>query len=377
MSRFCRLSFLFVLLMVCTMAPLAGRAQSASAPNAPTAVNPAPASAPAAPSAPSIPNPAEPSGNIHLNIVVTDHAGKPVSGLTASDFSLLDNGQPSKILSFAGYDEAAKPEHPVQVVILFDTVNTDFNTVSYTRQQVSNYLRRNGGRLAHPVTLAWITNTNIEPQGPPTLDGNALANALDAATGRLRTISAAAGAYGAIERMELSSKLLDTLARVDFKIPGRKLMIWAGPGWPMLDGPNINISPKGQQAIFGEIVELSTLLREAQIGLYSVSQGMPGPDTFLYESFLKGVKKTTQAQIPNLGLKVVAVQSGGLALAPTNDVSSSIDTCIREAATYYSVSFAPPRADGPNEYHKLEVRVDKPGLVARTNTGYYNQPAGR
>ena len=44
---------------------------------------------------------------------------------------------------------------------------------------------------------------------------------------------------------------------------------------------------------------------------------------------------------------------------------------------FYSVSFDPPPADGPNEYHKLEVRIDKPGLSARTNTGYYDQSAGR
>ena len=33
-----------------------------------------------------------------------------------------------------------------------------------------------------------------------------------------------------------------------------------------------------------------------------------------------------------------------------------------------------------DEYHTLEVKVDKPGLTARTRTGYYAQPyeaAGR
>jgi VWFA-related protein len=371
MSRLSRFSALFL----CCLSPLAVQGQAAPAPAAPgtpTAVQPAPASAPSAP-APA--GAGTLGGNIHLDIVVTDHSGKAVPGLTASDFTVLDNNQPSRILSFQAYDAPANPPaHAVQVVILFDTVNTDFNTVSYTRQQVSNYLRRNGGHLPQPVTLAWLTNTAIEPQGPPSLDGNALATALDAAQGRLRTVTNAAGFYGAVERFELSARVLEALLRNEMKFPGRKMIIWAGPGWPMLDNPTINISNKGQKAMFGEIVELSTMLREAQVDLYSVSQGTATNDTFLYESFLKGVKKSTQASTPNLGLKVLAIQSGGLVLPPTNDVASSIDTCIHDAATYYSVTFAPPPADGPDEYHKLDVHVDKPGLTARTNTGYYNQP---
>jgi len=366
---------------VCCLSPLAVCSQTAAGNTsaAPKAVQPAPASAPAAPAAAAgdAANPASGAG-IHLDIVVTDHSGRPVSGLTASDFTVLDNNQPSRILSFHAYDASANPpEDPVQVVVLFDTVNTDFNEVSYTRQQVETYLRRNGGHLPQPVTLAWLTNDGVDPQGPPTQDGNALAAALDSAQSRLRTISRSAGAYGAIERMEISSRMLDGLLHEELRIPGRKLLIWAGPGWPLLDSNNIMLSYKGQQSLFGQIVELSTLMREAQVNLYSISQGMPGSETFLYQSFLKGVKKASQANIPNLGLKVLAVQSGGLALPPSNDVASSLDTCVRDAGTYYSVSFEPRPADGPDEYHKLDVRLDKSGLIARTNTGYYDQPAGR
>jgi hypothetical protein len=64
-------------------------------------------------------------------------------------------------------------------------------------------------------------------------------------------------------------------------------------------------------------------------------------------------------------------------LSPTNDLGGSLETCIRDAGTYYSVTFEPPPADGPDQYHKLDVRLDKPGLTARTNTGYYDEPAGR
>jgi hypothetical protein len=42
-------------------------------------------------------------GLIKLDVTVTDKEGKAVSGLTRSDFTLLDNGQPVDILSFRGF----------------------------------------------------------------------------------------------------------------------------------------------------------------------------------------------------------------------------------------------------------------------------------
>lgn len=315
------------------------------------------------------------SSTINLDVVVTDKSGKPIPGLALTDFTLLDNNQPARILSFHAYPATAQqPDPPVEAILLFDTVNTTFDTVSYTRQQVENFLRANGGHLPLPVLLAWLTNDGIVAQPEPSVDGNALAAQLDAYEGRLRSITRAAGAYGAIERFQFSTHMLDQIARAEVDKPGRKLLIWAGPGWPMLDGPNINFSGKGQQQIFEEIVELSTLMRLGHITLYSVSQGMPGPDTFLYQSFVKGVKKVQQSGIPNLSLKVLAVQSGGLVLPPTNDLAGSVKECLQDAEAFYSLSFEAPPADGPNQYHELKVHVDKPGLTARTSTGYYDQP---
>ena len=321
--------------------------------------------------------PAAGNGGLRLNVVVTDKAGKPVSGLTAADFTLLDNNQPGKILSFRAYNGPAQPpEEPVEAIVLFDTVNIGFDAVSYSRQQVENFLRADGGRLAQPTAIYWLTNEGVEAQNQPTQDGNALAAQLEAAEGHLRTVNRSAGAYGAIERFELSVKMLTVVAENEAKKPGRKLLIWTGPGWPMLEAPGIDYSTKTQQKMFNQIVELSTVLREGQIDLYSVAQGMPEGGTFAYESYLKGVKKPSQANPANLSLKVLAVQSGGLMVPPSNDLTASIRKCVEDAEVFYTLTFEPVPADGPNQYHELKLKVDKPGLTARTNTGYYDQPAG-
>jgi VWFA-related protein len=133
-------------------------------------------------------------------------------------------------------------------------------------------------------------------------------------------------------------------------------------------------SAQGEQRIFNAIVDLSTTLREAHMAVYSVTLGQPQLGTYLYQDYVKGIKTAEKANPANLGLKVLAVQSGGQVIAPDNDIAGQIDRCIQDAGAYYAISFNPPPADKANEYHDLKVEVDKPGLSARTNTGYYNQP---
>jgi VWFA-related protein len=73
-------------------------------------------------------------------------------------------------------------------------------------------------------------------------------------------------------------------------------------------------------------------------------------------------------------LQVLAVQTGGLVLDTTNDLTTSMATCAADATSYYVLSFTPKRADQANEYHSVKINLDKAGLTARTRTGYYNQP---
>jgi VWFA-related protein len=322
-----------------------------------------------------LPAPAAAEGRIHLDVVVSDKSGKPVSGLDLKDFTLLDNNQPAKILSFRPIDQTAYKAHPpVEVILVIDTVNVTHQPVAFMRQEIEKFLRQNGGHLTQPVSVLVLTNLGVDAQPRPSTDGNALAEKVDHLDDRLRTIGNAAGAWGAIERAEFSINMLMTIADAEAKKPGRKLLIWAGSGWPLLDSPNILTSPEGQQSNFDAIVKLSNKLREARISVYSISIGQPSPGTFLYQEFLKGVKTANQANPPNMGLRVFAVHSGGDVQGPDNDLTAQINRSVQNAQAFYTLSFDPPPAAQANEYHDLKVLVDQPKLTARTITGYYNQP---
>src|ERR1039458_10120400 len=71
------------------------------------------------------PSASVPTGNanrrITLDVAVTDKAGTPVTGLEQADFTLLDNKQPQKILSFHAVT-APTAADPVEVILVVDKI---------------------------------------------------------------------------------------------------------------------------------------------------------------------------------------------------------------------------------------------------------------
>ena len=317
-------------------------------------------------------------GAIKINAVVTDATGKPVTDLQPWDFKLLDNGQPRKVLSFRKYDGVAvKPDPPVEVILVMDVANIPFQQVAIVRQEADQFLRRNGGHLQQPVSLILLKDAGIEVQPRPSYDGNAIAAVMHGIQGDIRTIDAAMGGYGLLERFQLSVRQMEAIADNEARKPGRKLLIWLGPGWPILNRSDLGYySEKDQRRYFDAIVDLSASLREAQMAVYSVAPPYLGTNVFLYQAFLKGVTSAQQADIGNLALRVLATQSGGLVMTPDNDMAGQINRCVADANAYYRLGFDPPAAEHADEYHELKLVADRPGLTVRTTTGYYDEPAG-
>jgi VWFA-related protein len=319
-----------------------------------------------------------PEGRVHLDVTVTDAADKAITGLQPWDFTLLDNDQPRKILSFRAYDGVAvKPDPPVQTILLIDTANLPFQQVAFVRSELRRFLLRNGGHLPLPVSLFMLSDRSLRVQPRPSLDGKALAGMLNRIKGSVRTIDTSASGEGSLQRFQLSVRQITAIAENEARVPGRKLLIWVGPGWPILDSANFRMADKDQRRYFDSIVELSTRLREARLVVYSVSPAditSTGAYTFTYLSFLKGIKSAREADSGNLALKVLAVESGGRVVGPDNDLAGQIENCIADAGAFYSLSFDPPKAGRDDEYHELKVQIDKPGLAVRTSSGYYNQP---
>jgi len=317
-----------------------------------------------------------------VDLVVTDPQGKPVSGLQAQDFTVLDDEQPQKILSFNAFEESranALPGETTQVMILIDTVNSSLSDVAYEREQVATFLRQDEGKLAQPVSILYFNGDGARLIAPASRDGNQLADTLEKTASNLHPIRSSEAFYGAVERLQLSLETLGSLAADNVSKPGRKLLIWISPGWPLLPGTDAYNGRKQVQSYFEEIVGLSTVLRLARITLDSVDpERNAGADLAraeYYKIYLKGVSDVNKATVGNLALQVLAEQSGGRAVTFSNDyLSGKVANCVAGIGTYYFLSFnaSPPKR--MDEYHSLKIKVDKPGLTVHTRSGYYDEP---
>lgn len=358
-----------------------------------------------------------PEGLVHLDVMVTEPAGRYVAALQGANFQILDNGQPRKVVSFQAYGGAApRPNPPVSVTLVLDTLGVPSDDVIDERMAVLRFLRQNGGHLPQPVSVLTLRRQGIWWFGGPSIDGNSLADSI--ARNRMSTWTSR-GPTGGVDQGWQASQLpgqsairdgriddadhpaeaalqaLAMIAAAERQQPERKLLLWIGPGWHVGSGNNpeeIAKSERDKQKLFDRIVWFSTLLRLARINLYSFSVGEVDPlsdqngkpvplapqvpsSKSHPENSPFHVDSPEEADVLALNRKILAIESGGRVLNRGPDLVRQIADCVHDGvAPFYSLTFDPPPAGHRDEYHDLHVISTLPGLLARSSTGYYDQP---
>jgi VWFA-related protein len=330
---------------------------------------------------------------IQFDVMVTDKAGNPIPGLKQEDFKLLDNRQPVTISSFADHEPGGGT--PAAVLIVLDNLNADFEAVTTARLQIESYLKRNGGKLANPTGLFVLSSGGLDELTPISTDGNSLADTLHQKMAETRMDRSSLGVAGAEERLNTSLQAFSALGRY-LNVDGRKVVVWLGPGWPVIDSSQADIGPVQQQYFFSTVTDLSRMLRDEQITIHvvnlvgSVNSNMhmasgvgnigqnsvqAGSGSELsWEGFTKPLTRQNKAEPGYVALQVFAQHSGGTVVMGSNDVAKEIDRCARDATAWYSLTFDAQKAPAPNTWHDVDVKIDKPQVKVRTENGYYTQP---
>ncbi|HEV2578845.1 MAG TPA: VWA domain-containing protein [Acidobacteriaceae bacterium] len=316
--------------------------------------------------------PSSDAEHMAIHVTVSARNGTPVEGLTKNDFLLLDNKHEEPITGFQALSAT-----PTSIVIVLDAVNLPYSEVSYARQQLEQFLSSNGGHLAQPTTLAVLQDRGMQIQPGFTTDGNALRASLDQFSIGLRDLTRAAGFYGATERLEIS---LTNFKMLIGKLPedGRKQIIWISAGWPLLSGPGVELSPAQRTRAFNDVVAITTELYRTNTVVDAVNPVGTVEDvgrTNFYQSFLHAPRSQKDVDLGDLGLQVIAEQSGGLVLNGSNDISALIQHSFADSNGGYELTFAPAPGERDNEYHELQVKVRRPGAAVHTTAGYYARPA--
>jgi VWFA-related protein len=181
------------------------------------------------------------------------------------------------------------------------------------------------------------------------------------------------------EKFQLSfTALLDFAHRLQ-SVPGRAILVWMGPGWPILSGSEFPPeTPSIREGFFRNLVNASTELREGQVTLDAVSWTSSLPvaklDISSLETLTDRAATAAHASARSVALPALAHISGGQVYLQKKDLPSKVAACLADASSYYVLGFDAPPSNVPDEFRAIEVTVDKPGVTIRTNTGYYAQP---
>jgi VWFA-related protein len=342
-----------------------------------------------------------------LNLQVTDAAGHAVEGLAAQDFTLNINHRPQKITLFRAVQEGGATAK-AHAFLVIDMLNNSARDLGFARREIEKLLRSAKGPLPVPTSLATLTDNGIEA-GNASRNGGELAaelaqmprdahaedctddwknSALDIkttiispedATARNKEVAAERMGDCLNNKFQLSLLALRNFAHHQQDVPGRAIVIWIGPGWPVLSGPEfVPDTPHTRESDFENVVMLSTELREGQVTLDAVSWPVTSPvarlDPADWETLMRGTPTAGQASARSLAMPVLAHMSGGQVHLNQKTLTAALSACLADADAYYLVGFdSVPAAQG-DEFRTIELTVDKPGVTARAVTAYYAQP---
>lgn len=334
---------------------------------------------------------------VTLDVSVLDRNRRPVKGLTADDFTVLEDGKPQPVMAFNAVDlpDESAPSAPWLrdvapdvvsnerearriVVIVMDDANVSLDDGHATAAR----------QIGHAVVdqlrtddLGGVTFTDQGRWQSLTADRARLGAAIDSFTAHPDVETSPLEASYRSERQALGGvtsatppsicartgkslgtggcviATLNAVARALASAPqGRKTVVYIGNGIPYDFSMN---DARGWHLPGQDIAELQALLRsfqEANVNVYTfdpcgVKCGILGPQQDW--------------------LRLMAEETGGRATLATNAPTERVPQIFVENSSYYLLGFnsSNPAADG--RFRRIEVRVNRPDVEVHTRSGYY------
>src|SRR6266571_312944 len=262
---------------------------------------------------------------VRVDVVVLDH-GTPVTGLTAADFEVTENGRPHEIVSF----------EPIVVRVASKASAPESAAPARVSEQIVRAPEENR------YFLIFLDDVHLTPPGP---------NSTFRASPDLIAYERYALAQRRI-RQSLGG-LVDAIQSIaGFR--GRKSLIFYSEGF--IKSPSMTD--------YDRTIELA---RRAHVAVYFVdpaglSSGLPMAD-----GEPAGTHPLIKLDTEAAGSAYVATSTGGRT-SISNDVTALLHDAMVESSAYYLIGFQPSPGD-PGE-RKLKVRVRRQGLTVRAPNRY-------
>jgi Ca-activated chloride channel family protein len=281
-------------------------------------------------------------------VTVTDTDGRLVPDLTRDDFAILDNGKPQPISVFSSETQ------PISVVMMLDRSGSmvgNFKLVQEAAQQFVTKLL--------PADLARIGSFSNRVQVDPRTFTNSQEELLTILHRDLQD-------PGPTPLWNAISVGMTALLHQD----GRRVVLVFTDG---MDRPGID---RPTNMTLGKVTDRA---REENVMVYAIGLASAGPMGGFggrgggYGGGFGGGRRG-MADKPDPGLAKLAAESGGgyFELDTTANLSATFARVAEELHRQYALGFTPDKLDGKT--HKLEVRVNKPGMTARARRSYVATP---
>ena len=262
------------------------------------------------------------TNQVALYVTVTDTTKRLVPDLVEDDFEVYDNG---KLQTVTAFDNRPLP---ITVVVMLDTSGSMTLALDLVKNAAEQFLIR---MMPEDQGMVGAFNDKIEfhPEG--------FTNSRDELIRSLKDLD-----FGYPTR--LYDAVNQSMAQLK-GIPGRRVVL------VFTDGDD-NASKVGS----GDVTDRGRL---EDVMVYSIG---------LENEYFDGARKVRSS--PDRGLRRLSEETGGgfFLLKKTTELTSTFTRVAQELHSQYVLGFSPQVLDG--KVHKLEVRLKKPGMVARARKSY-------
>jgi VWFA-related protein len=405
---------------------MVGLGAQAPAPAGAQTPAPAGAQAPAAPAAQG----GQPTFRVNIDLVTMDAIVRNgqdqfVADLTKDDFQILEDGVAQDITSFTlvhggrVHNLLAPPPPPSEegvilppsrprndttgriFLIIVDDMHLDFRNTG----RIRDLFKRIARDLIHEGDMFTIVSTGPSSLAiDPTYDRKILDEAIKKITGNgLKPSDIIQGAEGADGPSEVRyrahvafSTAYDMLRQLEKITNRRKAVVWVSNGYdfnpfsesrlgedPVFGGRFGQTREEGQQFnqqynqgqqfadadLARELAEVTRTANRANATLYTIDpRGLvAGADL---DEQLDPVEYGNYVRKTQDSLRVLAEETGGIAVVNQNDFTKALKRIDAETSDYYVLGYYSSNPDPLKRTRKVEVKVTKPSLNVISRTSY-------
>jgi VWFA-related protein len=174
----------------------------------------------------------------------------------------------------------------------------------------------------------------------------------------------------ALGRKRATLAVLDRVAASLAPVKGRKSIILVSEGF--VHEPQLT-----------EFRDLVRAARQANAAIYFLdARGLRGAPVTADAEIAEGTDPRDLNSVLNenlveaQGADSIAIDSGGFSIKSSNDLAAGLRRIANESRSYYLLGYPPARTPHDGKFHRIEVRVQRPGVEVRARRGYYAPQEG-